>query len=118
MTLMPWLVKYRVFHEKRCSDSLKDAEIEKQIKLDEERDVAEIMADVAKETGAGVVDAANAGIEVVEDGAGLVVKAGAGAVNLGVGAVGGGAALIAETGKNVANAGKGVVAGVGEKMGS
>lgn len=56
---MPWMIKYRVFHEQRCTESIQDQQSEKEIELDEDK---EALASAAREllgttgTVAGFVD--------------------------------------------------------------
>jgi hypothetical protein len=62
LTLMPWLIKYRVFHEQRCSDSVKDQLSEIQLKLEEEEEPMTAKAGNVMETGALVVGSVVSGL--------------------------------------------------------
>jgi hypothetical protein len=62
LTLMPWLIKYRVFHEQRCSDSVKDQLSEIQLKLEEEEEPMTAIAGNVMETGALVVGSVVSGL--------------------------------------------------------
>lgn len=44
LTLLPWLMKYRVFEEQRGLESLRDQESEREVKADEDREVISEMA--------------------------------------------------------------------------
>jgi hypothetical protein len=90
LTLMPWLMKDRVFHEQRCSDSVKDQLSEIQLKLEEDEAPMTAIAGNVMETGAGVVAA-------VDSGAQFVKNAGIGVTTAGIGAVGDTAESIWET---------------------
>jgi hypothetical protein len=94
LTLMPWLMKYRVFHEQRCAESVKDQESETQVKLEEEQDTV-------MKAAHGVIGTAGAGLEAVGDGAGFVADAGKNAATAGRGAVDGGVGFVTQTGKDV-----------------
>jgi hypothetical protein len=78
---MPWLIKYRVFHEQRCSDSVKDQLSEIQLKLEEEEEPMTAIAGNVMDTGAVAVGA-------VDTGAQFVKNAGIGVTTAGIGAVG------------------------------
>jgi hypothetical protein len=70
LTLMPWLMKYRVFHEQRSIESLQDQASEKAVQAEEDREaLAEMAGDILSTT---------------KNFAGTVVQAGAGAVDVGV----------------------------------
>ena len=102
LTLMPWLMKYRIFHEKRCTDSVKDQLMEAKVELNEEKDIVKEVATAALEKGTDVVGAVDAGTKAVA-GAGVDVA------TAGLGVVEGGANVVANTGKTVVKAGLGVV---------
>ena len=46
LTLMPWLMKYRVSHEQRCTESVQDQKTEHEVELDEDK---EALASAARE---------------------------------------------------------------------
>jgi hypothetical protein len=68
VTLMPWLMKYHVTFEHRCSDSLKDQEVESEIERDEDKHVGAILSDEVYRNvlgaGAGVYEMAEGGVNV------------------------------------------------------
>ena len=109
LTLMPWLMKNRVFHEKRCSDSVnKDQLLEIQVKREEEKEATVAkMATAAIETGTGVVGAVDsgakivtsAGIDAVEEGADFVTKTGKTMTNVGMEAMEDRARFMVKTGR-------------------
>lgn len=75
LTLMPWLMKYHVYHEQRCSDSLKDQQVEKEIEHEEQKNVRQVISDDVlqnvMDAGAGVMGVGEEGIEM----AGAVTQA-------------------------------------------
>ena len=75
ITLMPWLMKYHVNYEKRCIDSLKDQQVEREIEYEEQKDVGTVIADDmiknVKDVGAGVYGVGEEGVKL----AGVITKA-------------------------------------------
>ena len=71
VALMPWLMKYRVYHEQRCADAITDQLSEIRIQLDEEKDPLE-----------GVKAAGDAVKTAVGDGAEFANRAQAQAVDM------------------------------------
>jgi hypothetical protein len=106
LTLMPWLMKHRVFHEQRCSDSVKDQFLEAKLKLEEEEDVVTKVATDVMETGAGVVEAADAGAKILTNAvANEMIEKGTGVAE----AVDYGARIVTKTGIEVTAAGMDVI---------
>lgn len=82
LTLLPWLLKYRVSEEQRCIESLKDQDSEREVEADEDKDAVEatteeiwgaafgIGTEGAKtigEVGLGIVDVGQVGVGVAVD---------------------------------------------------
>lgn len=92
LTLMPWLMKHRVFHEQRSEESLKDQKGEREIEEDEDKDALRAVASDILFRGAnmaGMVDqgaktVGKAGMGVVDAGAAVVGKVGVGVVDAGI----------------------------------
>ena len=87
VALMPWLMKYRVYHEQRCADSVVDQLSEIRIQLEEEKDPLEGVKNA-------VGDGANLVTTTVEDGAGIVKTAVVDSADLVTAAVADGADII------------------------
>lgn len=72
---MPWLMKYHVNFEQRCSDSWKDQKVEREIEYEEQKDMGTAIADDllknVMEAGAGVYGVGEEGVKL----AGVVTKA-------------------------------------------
>ena len=77
LTLMPWLMKYRVFYEQRCTESVKDQESEIEVEEDENKDA---LASMAQE----LLGAPGHVAGIVDKGAKAVGDVGLGAVDVGV----------------------------------
>lgn len=88
LMLMPWLMKYRVFHEQRCAESLKDQDTERHIKEEEDKDAAIAIAEDLVEKGAAAgqigIDAVGLGTKFVTEGTKAVGKVGLTAVDVGL----------------------------------
>jgi len=89
LTLMPWLMKYRVFHEQRCMESVKDQKSEKDVQTEEDKEALrelalEIMrrANILSDTSFQVAG-------FVDRGAKTVGKVALGAMDVGVNVVSG-----------------------------
>jgi hypothetical protein len=77
VSLMPWLLRRRVFHEQRAMDSMRDRLDEEKVQMEEEEDPAlKAATKVVMGTGADIVGGA----------AGVVVKTGVGVVEIGANA--------------------------------
>ena len=77
LTLMPWLMKHRVFYEQRCMESIKDQKSEIEIQEDEDKDALAAMAQELLGTGGEVAGLVDKGVKAVGD-------VGLGAVDVGV----------------------------------
>jgi hypothetical protein len=80
LTLMPWLMKYRVFHKQRSVESLRDQQSEKEVQAEEDRELmTEMAGEILGNTThlAGMVDqrarkVGQVGLEAVDMGAGIL----------------------------------------------
>lgn len=76
LTLLPWLMKHRVFEEQRGSESLRDQESEREVKADEDRELFTEMAgdmmgatvNIATIVDQGAKKVGNVGLEAVDVG--------------------------------------------------
>ena len=82
LTLLPWLMKYRVYEEQRCLESLQDQASEKEVEMDEDRDaLAETANEILANTiglGTGAVDMGaqlgQAGLDAVDKGTRWIMR--------------------------------------------
>jgi len=79
VTLMPWLMKYHVDFEHRCSDAIKDQASERAIEFEENKDLGQNIAEVGRnviDTGTGALEAGKEGVELAQEmGKAIVVDA-------------------------------------------
>lgn len=76
LTLMPWLMKYRVFHEQRCVESVADQASEQDVQEDETKDALAAAAMQLLGTGGEVVGIVDKGAKAVGDVGMVAVDAG------------------------------------------
>jgi hypothetical protein len=48
LTLMPWLIKYRMFHEQRSIESLRDQESERELQKDEDKEFKKVAEELLR----------------------------------------------------------------------
>jgi hypothetical protein len=76
LTLMPWLLKNRVFYAKRLENDSEDQRIEAKLRLDEERGAIELVTTGVKGAAAKAEITVTTGVQEVGAKTGIVEKAG------------------------------------------
>eukprot|EP00934_Nitzschia_sp_Nitz4_P003806 Nitzschia sp. Nitz4//scaffold23_size168460//147873//151411//NITZ4_002247-RA/size168460-snap-gene-0.128-mRNA-1//1//CDS//3329543719//3796//frame0 len=110
LTLMPWLMQYRVFQKQRGLESFRDRKLEREVEDEENREVVERMvADVMQrgiDAASGAMALGQVGADLVDAGLKVVGNVGRDAVGVGMDAV--------EVGREAVGAGTKVVGTVGQ----
>jgi hypothetical protein len=76
VTLMPWLLKNRVFYANRLENDSEDQKIEAKLRLEEERGAIELVTTGVKGVAAKAEIAVTTGVQEVGEQTGIVEKAG------------------------------------------
>ena len=64
---MPWMMKYRVFYEQRCTESVQDQQYEKEIQINEDKEALASVAEELLGTTGAVVGLVDMGAKTVGD---------------------------------------------------
>ena len=67
VALMPWLLKYRIYHEQRCADSISDQAAEVKVQFDEDLNPVKKASDNVMEIGKEMGEAAEDGRDFLKE---------------------------------------------------